>query len=333
MEVSTWENPGRKQKKYFDYQKLPPTGRIRTKKGKGKYEHPVWGKVVHHTDGRYYKTLDYSYQIPLHHFKSQLLRWYKDELKSEFTQSDLEWLGKKESPILDELLKDWKTHGCINIYDNRYYIFETVTCGLNVTQQVTDSYQNQLRISSPPLHTMMWFNHLGYKPRTLIDVGCGIGLSSIWFAYNFPDCEVYVDEHNELSVRLIERVKKELQLFNLHIGDKRNEYDCGTFYEVVEHIEGEPGVGTPFPWLDNYLHRINHNFTYSTYWSKNESSIGHFNQYEFDGVKIGEEKKSRWSKTFHKSLENRDWIHDKRCDFHGTLPNVFWMDKLKTRVI
>ena len=331
MELSTWETPGRKQKKYFPYQNQTPTGRIRTRGGKGKYEHPVWGKHVHHTDGRYYKTIGYTPTLPLQKPKQQLLEWYRDELKSEFTQSDLKWLGEKESPILTELLKDWREKGCINIYDNRYYIFETVSCGLNVTQQVVNT-QSQLRITSPPLHTMMYFDFLNYKPKTLIDVGCGIGLSSIWYSYHHPECDVYVDEYNELSVRLINRVKKELNLQNLHIGDKLDEYDCGTFYEVVEHIEGESGVGTPFPWLDNYLQRIKQNFTYSTYWSKPEDSIGHFMNYDFDGIKLGVENKHKWGKQFHKSLQQRNWIHDKRCDFHGTLPNIFWKNYLHKKV-
>ena len=318
--LRTWEVEG-KEKKYFDYQHTPPTGRRRTKK----FEYVQWGNKEHHYGGKFLQTRGYDPAIPDLSYE-RLLEIYKDELKTEFSKEELDQLGDRDSKIINDMLQRWRQNFDVLIYDDPYYVFETVSCGLNVTGMIDKS---KMRNTSPIFHTLMWWDHLGYVPKTILDVGAGIGISSIWFAYHLPDTDVYVNEVSGLSVRLIERVKKEMDLKNLHIGDQLDSYDAGTFYEVVEHIQAEDNkeTGTPFPWLDGYLDRINENFVYSTYWTKYDTSVGHFNLYDFGNGTIDTPRS--WGRNFHKAICERGWDHDRRHDFYGSLPNIFWRKEEK----
>lgn len=318
--IITWEVEGKKQT-YFEYQDNEPTSRRRTRM----YEYVQWGDKEHHYNGKFLQTRNFSTKIPGVSYDT-LLSIYRDELKNIFSKSELNQLGDKDSEIIKSLLTRWRNSFDVSIYDDPYYVFETVSCGLNVTGMLQ---KEDLRNTSPVQHTLMWWDHVKFKPKTILDVGAGIGLSSVWFAYFFPDTQVYVDEKNSLSIRLIERVKKELNLNNLHIGDQLDEYDCGTFYEVVEHIQSDYDnrTGTPFPWLDKYLTKIKKNFVYSTYWTKYDTSVGHFDYYDFgDGAT---QKPRSWGRTFHKQIVKRNWRHDRRHDFYGSLPNIFWKEEEK----
>jgi hypothetical protein len=311
----TWENSG-KERKYFDYQRTKPTSRRKT----AKYEYASWGNKEHHWNGKFLQTRGYDPSIPGVSFES-LVETYKDELKQDFTEIELNQLGDKNGDIISSLLLQWRKDFDISIYDNPYYVFESVSCGLNVTGMIE---ADKLRNTSPVFHTLMWWDHLDYKPKTILDVGAGVGLSAIWFAYHMPETEVYVAEVNELSIRLLERVRKDLGLKNLHFGDVLDEYDAATFYEVVEHIQSRSDIktGAPFPWLDKYLTRIKENFVYSTYWTKYDTSVGHFNLYDFGQGLLNNPK--TWGRNFHKEIVKRNWSHDRRHDFYGSLPNIFW---------
>jgi len=318
-ELITWEVEG-KGRKHFDYQNQPPTGRRNTRK----YQYVQWGDVEHHWHGGFLQTRGFKPVIP-GVTREWLLDVYREELKSEFQPEELDQLGDRDGAIVTDLLKTWREDFNTSVYDDPRYVFETVSCGLNVTGMLTGS---KLRNASPILHTLMWWDHLDYTPETLIDVGAGIGLSSIWFAYFMPTTQVYASESNEASVRLIERVRDDLNLSNLHIGDSLETYDCGVFFEVVEHIQSDydKTTGAPFPWLDTYLERIKTNFVYSTYWSKNEISVGHFDRYDFGNGPL--DAPLGWGRKFHKEIVKRGWDHDRRHDFYGSLPNVFWKQRL-----
>jgi len=314
-ELITWEGKGGKRK-YFDYQNEEPTGRRETRM----YEYVQWGDKEHHYNGKYLQTRGYDFQIP-GVTKDSILEIYRDELSGQFTDTELEQLGDKDSEILSNLLHKWRDSWDLGIYSDPYYVFETVSCGINVTAMLQG---DKLRNTSPVIHTLMWWDHLGYEPKTIIDVGAGVGLSSVWMASRYKNTQVYVDEISPLSVQLLRRTKKELGLENLHIGDQLDRYDAGTFYEVVEHIQSpdDPTIGTPFPWTDRYLERLENSFVYSTYWTKNESSVGHFDKYDFGkGVS---DKPRTWGREMKKSMNERGWHLDQRPDFYGSLPKFFW---------
>ena len=134
----------------------------------------------------------------------------------------------------------------------------------------------------------MYFHHLKNigelkDVKTIIDVGSGIGISSIWFGYFNPEIQVYVDETNPQSIQVLQQMINKLGLTNVHIGDQLKEYDYGLFIEVVEHIQSDtnPLIGKPFSWMEGYLDRIRTGFIQHTYWE--DHHIGHFDNYEIDG--------------------------------------------------
>ena len=101
-ELITWEGRGNK-KKYFKYQDKEPTGRRTTKM----YEYVQWGDVEHHYNGKYLQTRGYDFQIP-GVTKESILEIYRDELSGQFTDTELEQLGDKDSEILSNLLHKWR---------------------------------------------------------------------------------------------------------------------------------------------------------------------------------------------------------------------------------
>ena len=314
---------------YFPYQEhtLPISHRV-TKN----YRFPQWdvdGDLVeHHQNGKYRRTIGAHHWLPelKDLTRDRLLVIIRDEMKDTFSERELSMLGDRCSPILRRLLKEWHTHYDTRIYDDPYYIFETVSCAIHVTAQITNSKRDTLRQTGVVRKNIMYFNHLGYTPRTILDVGCGIGLSSLYMAHNFPNSDIYVDEKNKLSLRILQRLCDEFNIKNVHIGDKLPRYSCGIFHEVIEHIPLAEGSrwGSPYPWLDTYLERFDDNFTYSTWWQKYDTSIGHFNAYLIDDGNQCPSNSRHWARNFHQSLKRRDWMMDTRLELQHRMPWFFW---------
>lgn len=322
-DILNWNNS---PKKYlsFKYQKNAPSGYMVSKKGKGKTEYTFWNnnKFQHHYNGQYQKTVGVCYDIP--NFTRKEILDIAKNIIPKHAHLNLLGVDQKNNHVLKNLESKWHQNKDIAMYDEEDYFFETVNCGINMTAEINQKGNMSGRCAI--YNGFMWLDHLVSigdikEPKTIIDVGAGIGISSIYYAYHHPNCTVYVDEANPYSVQFINEACKHLNIKNIIIGDELESYDFGFFFEVVEHIQSnyDTKIGQPFPWADNYLNKIKTGLIYRTYWKG--IHIGHFDKYDFDGNVVDVKKGGT---EFKKCMEKRGWKKDNRHSFFGHKPIFFW---------
>lgn len=320
-------------KKYFKYQAKAPDRIYKSKNGKGNLDIYQWGNNLHYSGDKWSRSETRNIKFNIKNFREKLFSWIEDELKNDFSSEELKLIRERDNSILDNLLSQWRSSYDISIYHDKYYIFETINCGIFVTGKINKGDNSHIGLGSPIFNSLDYLLALGYEPKTILDFGAGIGISSIFYALCFPQSKIYIIEENPLSVKIIKRLIKELNLENIYFGDQLENYDCGLFFESVEHIKDlsrdAENIGAPFPFLDPYFNKINDVIIQSSYWKKNRTSIGHFDRYDFgDGI-IEEARKGKWGLDFPKKLKSKfNFIKDNRLQFFQTFPHIFWKNNL-----
>jgi tRNA G26 N,N-dimethylase Trm1 len=265
-------------KKYFKYQDEVPDKIYKTKNGKGIHSLYQWGNNLHYNGEKWNRSEIRNIRFDIKNFREKLFSWIEDELKDDFSTEELKLIRERDNSILDRLLSQWRSSYDISIYHDKYYIFETINCGIFVTGKINKGDISHIGLGSPIFNSLDYLLSLGYQPKTILDFGSGIGMSSIFYSLIFPQSQIYIIEENPHSVKIIKRLIKELNLTNIHFGDKLENYDCGLFFESVEHIKDlsrdSENIGSPFPFMNNYFNRINDLIVQSSYWKKNRTSIG-----------------------------------------------------------
>lgn len=284
-----------------------PWDSVRKSKNKGLYDYYEWNGFEHHEDGKFkdepsfnpgFAPVDGKFGSRMKDIIRRVMR------RHGYSEDQLKLLFKKEHQILDDLLDLWQSNYDIAIYDDPLYAFETIHCGVHVTGRITNG-KRQMTECSTVRHVLCWLRHNGIVPKTILDVGPGIGISSIFLALEFPDSTIYVDEANPLSVDIIKEFCKELSISNVVFGDILPKYDFICMLEVIEHIQSEDDkmMGDPTQWLKERLDKTTL-WCYSTYWRRIDS-VGHFPKYRFNGHIETNPKK--FKPEFHKMVTGWGW--------------------------
>lgn len=201
---------------------------------------------------------------------------------------------KKGSTLLDQMAQDWMKYRDTSIYTDKNYIYESLHCGLYVSGEIHKSGSIGKWCLIDKLCKTINLLKLHNKQLTVVDLGAGLGLTTIWMAYVMPKSKVYYVDSSPESQMLVKEMCQISNITNLHIINGindiiENEVDLVTGFEFVEHIEDQQrkGVGLPFLGIQDYLNKLSNDgmFMYSTMWNaeqNNGSTIGHFTQYQFD---------------------------------------------------
>lgn len=232
-----------------------------------------------------------------------------------FTDQEFNDNIKKDPPILRPLYKQWTSTRDPNwLYNLKEYAFETLHCNLYVTIKThrlggTDNF-------ATIKNTISHLELLDYDSRpefTVLDLCSGMGLSTLMIAKRFPNAKVYYNELNKASRTVFKKLLDISGLQNIVILNHEEvnfDLDVILAFEAVEHIPHptKNGVGQPMEWLDKFLShlKVDGHFLYETMWnaewSLNGEVLGHFLEYEMDGVLYGKDPNKRYAE-FHKHFQ------------------------------
>jgi len=250
--------------------------------------------------------------------------------KLNFTKEQFWENCVKDPVILQPMYPQWRNTRDANwLYNEKNYAFETLHCNLFVT--IKSSKNGGTDRFATIRNTLMHLDILDFDDKehfTVLDLGSGMGLTTLMIAARFRNSTVFYNELNPSSKIVFEEL---LKIANSHCGldnivilekeEVDEDLDVICAFEAVEHIpdQKEFGVGNPMPWVDLFLQRLKTGgyFLYETMWNAEfnpktgDKVLGHFLEYKFDGVKHGIDKNKNggrplWGKYFQESLAKRD---------------------------
>ena len=202
---------------------------------------------------------------------------------------------RKGSPLLHNMAVDWMKNRDTSVYGHADYIYESLHCGLYVSGEIHKTGSVGKWCLLDKLCKTLDLLKLRNKNLIVVDLGAGLGLTTLWMAYFLPNSKVYYVDASPESQQIVEEMCKLKGITNLYTIDKledieEEEIDIATGFEFVEHIEdpNRKGFGMPFLGIDPVLKRMSSSgmFMYSTMWNaeqNNGSTVGHFLNYDFDG--------------------------------------------------
>ena len=237
-------------------------------------------------------------------------------------------VGPKDPEILETLYGKWYDERDVDwLYSQNAYAFETAHCALRVSSAFTKAGRMSKNCSVD--NVIRTFHHLGLQDAslTILDLGAGFGISTLFLAACLPNSTVYYNELNPASRHVFERLLERSGLTNVKFSqtwdytDVPDDVDAVVALEFVEHLPKKNPDGTnkfntgdPLTDLQPALDKIRKGgyFMYFTMWNSewnNGKTLGHFLTYDFDGEEIFFEPtdKSRkpHTKYFQKCLTNR----------------------------
>lgn len=246
-------------------------------------------------------------------FLSILRNIYVNDLN--FTEAEFNSNIKKDPPILRPLYTQWQNTRDPNwLYNLKEYAFETLHCNLYVTIKMhskgkTDNFAT-IKNTISHLEMLDYDNKPSFK---VLDLCSGMGLSTLMIAKRFPNATVYYNELNPASRTVFKKLLGLSGLNNVQVLNHEEvdfNLDVILGFEAVEHIPHptRKGVGQPMEWLDKFLKYLKKDghFLYETMWNAEWSLdgkvLGHFLEYEMDGVTYGKDPNKRHAE-FHKYFQ------------------------------
>ena len=215
--------------------------------------------------------------------------------------------------LLQTMSAQWMQNRDTAIYQAPDYLFETICCSLYVTGEF--KRDGRLGKNSGIDNMMRTLHMLGYdkRPSRILDMGSGLGFTTLYAAHFCPDATVYYNDTSPSSRSLFEKLVARSGLTNIVIlPDWRSPpplLDIVMAFEFVEHIssEDDPLVGDPLlPIRHVHPHiKPGGHILYSTMWNaeqNNGETIGHFTSYRFGDtvVHLDEGKSDRRTRAPHK---------------------------------
>jgi len=198
----------------------------------------------------------------------------------------------KNNDVVSKMSDEWMISRDTAVYSNPDYLFETICCSLYVTGEFHK--KGLLGKNCGIDNFLRTLHHLGYYEKTssILDMGSGLGLTTLYAAKFCPQATVYYNDTSTASRELFKRLVHLSGLKNIVILDDwrqpPKELDVVVAFEFVEHIEHptQRGVGCPMSPV-HHVHpciKSGGHFMYSTMWNaeqNNGSTIGHFTTYKF----------------------------------------------------
>jgi SAM-dependent methyltransferase len=194
-------------------------------------------------------------------FQSQIE--IKELVCSKYNYSSNEYdinikLVGKQYPKVKEWIETGRNN--FNLYQDKEYIFEVIESfkytkeSIRRTKNLIDS--NEITINS------------------ILDYGCGLGLSTLYFSFLFPTAKVYAYDLSKNNLEFLSLIKEKYRFENVSIlnsEDALPKADLCAFFEVIEHNEN---IDSFFNFM---LKAANKYFVYT---SKCDSEyLGHFETY------------------------------------------------------
>lgn len=198
----------------------------------------------------------------------------------------------KNNDVVAKMSQEWMSTRDKNVYLNPDYLFETICCSLYVTGEF---HKKGLLGKNCGIDNLLRsLHHLDYhqKECKILDMGSGLGLTTLYAAKFCPKSTVYYNDASPASKELFKRLVKLSGLTNIVILDDWRDppqgLDIVLAFEFIEHIEHPtlPGVGDPMSPIQHVHSCIKPDgyLMYSTMWNaeqNNGSTIGHFTSYKF----------------------------------------------------
>jgi len=247
-------------------------------------------------------------------------------LRTELSKSN-------SSKILEKLSLIWgQNFDCDELYNNKFYMLETLHCGLHVTSQFgNDGYMSPNSCCEKLIKTIyqmgLCHRDMDGKSFQVLDLGSGLGITTLFLSLYLPNSTIYYNEINPPTLNLFKKLIQKSGLKNIKMidhreGEKLSNLDMVVGIEFFEHIQKKGSLGDPMLLVDVYTQKLNDEgiFIMNTFWDDSKQSIpslGHFEDYIFDGVTVNRLDKGNKhpQKMFNECMKNRGW---------KKLNNVFW---------
>lgn len=267
--------------------------------------------------------------------------------------------GRKYStPSLSSLYQKWYTDRDPNwLYNHAEYFWEGLACswevsaqrsGTNVARELLEPHTNKY-VTSHPDRNIKYIDPIDIfnLEWNIFDWGAGVGLTTLVLSQNFPKSKIYYagtpcsSEVKFFKEAIIYLTAKGFDFSNIVIIEDLEvlpDLDLLVGIEIVEHFK------TPMKFLSPILAKVKVGgiFAHSSYWEseKKMPTLGHFLEYDFDGLKGYLYSKKdiapgftsnniakvygspRISSSWNKCMKNRKWEKLKN-DPYGHKP-VFW---------
>lgn len=227
-----------------------------------------------------------------HQFAALLHRIYTEKLG--FTTDDVSSvLDHRHAMVIDYLYAMWlESRDPGWLYNLDIYALETLSCALNNTVKIRRRlYPDKFATARNVLLHLELLEFDARSRFTVLDIGPGIGLTTLMMAKRFPNATVYYAELNEASRTVFRELLAASKLQNVRFYDGQ-QCDVTCFFEVVEHIPHPTkfNCGQPMPFVDEFIGAANagsyvfYETMWNAEWALNGRVLGHFEQYEFDGT-------------------------------------------------
>lgn len=210
----------------------------------------------------------------------------------------------------NELIDQWyesleKGKPNYEIYDDKYYFIEVYYCWFKYSRKYLESIQKNTEL----------FELLTTNIRTIIDLGNGIGYSTVKLQEMFPKCSVYgTNIKNSDQWRFNQKLTENTPIKIIEdINElKENKIDLVFASEFFEHLE------RPIEYLRVLIDRLEPKVLIIAN-SFNTVSIGHFLKYTDGGIVYPREK---ISKKFNDTLKELGYIKV-NTGFWNNRPNIW----------
>lgn len=251
---------------------------------------------------RFLEKNDFEYFLD---FVKELKPNLQKELILEDIKQNNKLLHEKYNPIWYESIKDNFENPAYWIYGEDLYLSEVLICW----KRYSKKYINLLKKYNDENN-----NYFG-KVRRILDVGCGIGFSTLYFSKLFPKAEIIgTNLKDTLQWEINEKLFKNTDNVKIVDGNLSAEgnFDIIFASEFFEHVVN------PIELLNQFLDKYKPKFMiFANTFA--QPAIGHFNKYYNKGVLFSANETSR---LFWKTLRGRGYKKVDTGFFNGR-PTIY----------
>jgi len=214
--------------------------------------------------------------LPYTEIKESIQEFYT--LQPEIYDIKLKATGSQNNEMYKRWIKDFSDY---SIYENNEYVYESIA---------------SFKFYSSRDVRYLYKHFKDNPPKSILDYGCGIGLSTLYFAFLFPKTTIYAYDFSNKEIDFLKYLINKYSIKNIIIVSSPIPAELVCCFEVLEHNKD----------LDDFIPKVLNNvvkyFAYSSCFKT--VYLGHFPEYYFNGKIVPHRKVKRQLNAYFKNKFN-----------------------------